>query len=158
MYLVAAAAEYEKQHPDAGGIETIMGKSMTDEDIIPFLAWGHTNICSDGANGGHPRGYGSFTRVLNYYVKEKKIMTWEDAIHKMTALSAEHVGIKNRGIIAPGYFADMVLIDPATIKDNSSIQNPKALSDGILKVWVNGVLVYKDMVSLQKYPGVFLER
>jgi N-acyl-D-aspartate/D-glutamate deacylase/CubicO group peptidase (beta-lactamase class C family) len=158
LYLVAAAAEYEKQHPDAGGIETIMGKSMTDDDIIPFLAWGHTNICSDGANGGHPRGYGSFTRVLNYYVKEKKIMSWEDAIHKMTALSAEHVGITNRGIIAPGYFADLVLIDPATVKDNSSIQNPKALSDGILKVWVNGVLVYKDKASLQKFPGEFVGR
>ena len=158
LYLVAAAAAYEKQHPDAGGVETIMGKSMTDDDIIPFLAWGHTNICSDGANGGHPRGYGSFTRVLNYYVKEKKIMSWEDAIHKMTALSAEHVGITNRGIIAPGYFADMVLIDAATIKDNSSIQNPKALSDGILKVWVNGVLVYKDKASLQKFPGEFVGR
>jgi N-acyl-D-aspartate/D-glutamate deacylase/CubicO group peptidase (beta-lactamase class C family) len=158
LYLVAAAAAYEKQHPDAGGIETIMGKSMTDDDIIPFLAWGHTNICSDGANGGHPRGYGSFTRVLHYYVKEKKIMSWEDAIHKMTALSAEHVGIKNRGIIAPGYFADMVLIDPATVKDNSSIQNSKALSDGILKVWVNGVMVFKDKASLQKFPGEFVER
>jgi N-acyl-D-aspartate/D-glutamate deacylase len=158
LYLVAAAAEYEKKHPDAGGIETIMGKSMTDDDIIPFLSWGHTNICSDGANGGHPRGYGSFTKVLNYYVKEKKIMSWEDAIHKMTALSAEHVGITNRGIIAPGYFADMVLIDPAIVKDNSSIQNPKALSDGILKVWVNGVLVYKDKASLQKFPGEFIVR
>ena len=158
LYLVAAAAEYEKQHPDAGGIEAIMGKSMTDADIIPFLAWGHTNICSDGANGGHPRGYGSFTRVLHNYVNEKKIMSWEEAIHKMTGLSAEHVGISNRGIIAPGYFADLVLLDPATIKDNAGIQNPRALSDGILKVWVNGELVYKDKVSLQKYPGEFVER
>jgi N-acyl-D-aspartate/D-glutamate deacylase len=76
----------------------------------------------------------------------------------MTALSAEHVGITNRGIIAPGYFADLVLIDPETVKDNSSIQNPKALSDGILKVWVNGVLVYKDKASLQKFPGEFVGR
>ena len=158
LHLVAAAAEYEKQHPDAGGIETIMGKSMTNDDIIPFLAWGHTNICSDGANGGHPRGYGSFTKVLSYYVNEKKIMSWEEAIHKMTALSAEHVGITNRGIIAPGYFADLVLIDPVTVKDNASIQNPKALSDGILKVWVNGVMVYKNKTSLQKFPGEFIGR
>ena len=158
LHLVASAAAYEKKYPDAGGIETIMGKSMTDDDIIPFLAWSHTNICSDGANGGHPRGYGSFTRLLNYYVKEKKIMTWEAAIHKMTGLSAEHVGITNRGIIAPGYFADMVLIDPVTVKDNANIQNPKALSDGILKVWVNGVLVYQDKTSLQKFPGEFVGR
>lgn len=158
LHLVAAAAAYEKQYPDAGGVEAIMGKSMTDDDVIPFLAWGHTNICSDGANGGHPRGYGSFTRLLSYYVNQKKIMSWEEAIHKMTGLSAEHVGISNRGIIAPGYFADMVLIDPLTVKDNASIQNPKALSDGILKVWVNGVLVYRDKTSLHKFPGEFVGR
>ena len=156
LYLVAAAARFEQQHPDASGIETIMGKSMSEEDVISFLSWPHTNICSDGANGGHPRGYGSFTKILSSYVKEKKLLSWETAIYKMTALAAEHVGIVNRGIIAPGYFADMVLIDPATVKDNASIQNPKALSDGILKVWVNGVLVYKDKTGLQKYPGEFV--
>lgn len=158
LYLVATAADYEKQHPDAGGVEAIMGKSMAEDDLASFLSWGHTNICSDGANGGHPRGYGSFTRVLSRYVKEKKIMTWEDAIHKMTALAAEHTGIKNRGIIAAGYYADLVLIDPETVKDNSNIQNPKALSDGILQVWVNGELVYKDKKSLQKYPGEFISK
>ena len=76
----------------------------------------------------------------------------------MTALTAEHVSIKNRGIIAPGYFADLVLIDPETVKDNASIKDPRALSDGILKVWVNGVLVYKDKTSQQKYPGEFIKR
>jgi len=76
----------------------------------------------------------------------------------MTALAAEHTGITTRGIIAPGYFADLVLIDPAIIKDNANIQNPKALSDGILKVWVNGVLVYKDKNTLLKYPGEFIGR
>jgi N-acyl-D-amino-acid deacylase len=158
LYLVSAAATYEKGHPDAGGIETIMGKSMSEEDVMDFLGWPHTNFCSDGSNGGHPRGYGSFTKILNRYVKEKKIMSWENAIHKMTGLAAEHTGINNRGIIAPGYFADLVLIDPATVKDNSSIENSKALSDGILKVWVNGVLVYKDKKSQQKFPGQFVER
>jgi N-acyl-D-aspartate/D-glutamate deacylase len=158
LYLVAAAAVYEQQYPNASGIETIMGKSMSEEDVMSFLSWPHTNICSDGANGGHPRGYGSFTKILSRYVKEKKILSWEAAIHKMTGLSAEHVGITNRGIIAPGYFADMVLIDPATVKDNSSIQDPTALSDGILKVWVNGVLVYKDKKATQKFPGAFVEK
>lgn len=158
LYLVAAASEYEKLHPDEGSIQAIMGKSMAEEDIISFLGWQHTNICSDGANGGHPRGYGSFTRILGRYVKEKKILSWEEAINKMTGLPAEHTGITNRGIISPGYFADLVLIDPETVKDNSSIHNPKALSDGILKVWVNGVLVYNDKKSLQKYPGEFVGR
>ena len=85
-------------------------------------------------------------------------MSWEEAINKMTGLAAEHTGITSRGIIAPGYFADLVLIDPATVKDNADIQNPTALSDGILKVWVNGVLVYKDKNTLQKYPGEFVAR
>lgn len=158
LYLVATAESYEKQYPDAGGVEAIMGKSMTEEDIVAFLQWPHTNICSDGANGGHPRGYGSFTRVLSHYVKEKKIMSWEEAIYKMTGLAAEHTGIRNRGIIAAGYFADLVLIDPVTIKDNAGIKDPKALSDGIVKVWVNGVLVYAEKKSQQQYPGEFIAK
>ena len=156
LYLVAAAESYEKVHPEANGIETIMGKSMTDSDIIPFLTWAHTNICSDGAIGGHPRGFGAFTRVLGHYVREKKIISLENAIQKMTSLAAEHVGLKNRGVIASGYYADMVLIDPETVKDNSSIKNPGALSDGILSVWVNGIKVYKDKTSTKKYPGKLL--
>lgn len=157
LYLVVAAETYKQQHPGEDA-ETIMGKAMHDDDVSNFLSWAHTNICSDGSNGGHPRGHGSFTRVLSYYVKEKKIMSWEDAIRKMTSLPAEHTGIKNRGIIAPGYFADMVLINPNTVKDNASVQNPKALSDGIVQVWVNGVPVYRDKSSLKNYPGEFIER
>lgn len=156
LYLIAAAEKYEKEHPNAGGIETIMGKSMTDKDIASLLSWAHTNICSDGANGGHPRGYGSFTRVLHRYVKEQQIMSWETAINKMTGLSAEHTGIKNRGIVAKGYFADLVLIDPETVKDNANIENPKELSDGIVMVWINGELVYKEKKFQQKYPGQFV--
>jgi N-acyl-D-amino-acid deacylase len=157
LYLVNAADAYQQQHPGQSG-EDIMGKSMSDEDISTLLAWPHTNVCSDGANGGHPRGYGTFTRVLSRYVKDKKIMSWEAAINKMTGLSAEHTGITNRGIIAPEYFADLVLIDPETVKDNATIQDSKALSDGIKKVWVNGVLVYQDKTFLKKYPGEFISR
>lgn len=156
LYLVDAAVQYEKQHPGAGSVETIMGKSMSEADMIPLLSWAHSNICSDGANGGHPRGYGSFARVLHRYVKEQQIMSWETAIYKMTGLAAQHTGIRNRGIIAKGYFADLVLLDPDTIKDNASITDPKALSDGILYVWVNGQLVYKDKQFQQQYPGQFI--
>ncbi len=157
LYLVGAAEAYQRLHPGESG-EDIMGKSMAGEDISSLLTWPHTNLCSDGANGGHPRGYGSFTKLLNQYVKQQKIMSWETAINKMTGLAAEHTGITNRGIIAPGYFADLVLIDPDTVKDNATIQNSKALSDGIKKVWVNGVLVYMDKSFLNKYPGEFISR
>lgn len=157
LYLVTAAEAYEKKHPGED-VETIMGKSMSDDDVQKLLSWQQTNICSDGAIGGHPRAFGAFTRVLGNYVHDKKIMSLETAINKMTALAAEHTGIKDRGIIADGYYADLVLFDPSTVKDNSSIKDPKALSDGILKVWVNGIIVYDNKQSTQKFPGVFIER
>ncbi len=156
--LIAEADAYEKAHPDANGVEAIVAKSMTDSDVINFLAWANTNICSDGSNGGHPRGYGSFTRVLGNYVRDKKIMSLESAIQKMTSLSAEHVGIKNRGVIAAGYYADLVLFNPTTIKDNATFKDSKALSDGIEKVWVNGICVYHDKKSTNKFPGTFIGR
>ena len=158
LYLIAAAEAYGKLHPEDDYIEAIMGKSMSDEDIIPFLTWTHTNVCSDGANGGHPRGYGAFTRVLGHYIREQQIMGLPTAINKMTALGAAHVGIKERGIIAPGYFADLVLLDPELVKDNADIENSKALSDGILMVWVNGEIVYQDKSATNRFPGVFLSK
>lgn len=157
MYLIAASEAYEKLNPHVDA-ETVMGKSMTDADVVDFLSWQHTNICSDGALGGHPRAYGAFTRVLGNYVREKKIMSLETAINKMTVLTAEHVGITDRGVIAAGYYADLVLFDSETVKDNAGIDDPKALSDGIIKVWVNGVLVYENKQATKKYPGEFIAK
>lgn len=156
--LIEMADAYEKDHPNEGNVEGIIGKSMTDADIIPFLSWPNTNICSDGGSGGHPRSYGAFTKVLGNYVREKKIMPLQTAIYKMTALAAEHTGLQNRGVIAPGYAADLVLFDPAIVKDKASIQNATALSEGILKVWVNGKVVYANGESTHQYNGRFLTR
>ena len=136
---------------------TIIGVSMCEPDVVNFLKWNYTNLCSDGADGGHPRGYGAFTRFLGRYVREQKIMPLETAIYKMTGLTAEHVGIQERGILARDYFADMVLFDPATVIDNSSIANSTALSSGIDMVWVNGKIVYKDGQATKVYPGVFIK-
>ncbi|MEI8073366.1 MAG: amidohydrolase family protein [Bacteroidota bacterium] len=158
MGLIAEADVYEKAHPDANGVEAIIAKSMIDEDVINFLKWPNTNICSDGSNGGHPRGYGSFTRVLGNYVRDKKIMPLETAIQKMTSLSAEHVGIKKRGIITEGYNADLVLFNPETVKDNASFTDSKALSNGIITVWVNGVRVFDNKKATNQYPGKFISR
>jgi N-acyl-D-aspartate/D-glutamate deacylase/CubicO group peptidase (beta-lactamase class C family) len=159
MTLIADAEKYEEKYPDdTNSTEGIMGKSMDEPDVIDFLSWANTNICSDGAISGHPRGYGAFTRVLGRYVRELKIMSLETAIHKMTALTAEHLGLHDRGLIAPGYFADLVLFDPETVKDNATIQDSKALSSGIVKVWVNGVVVLENQQTTGKYPGVFIKR
>jgi N-acyl-D-amino-acid deacylase len=159
MNLIAIAAEFEEKNPDfEEGIEAIMAKSMDDSDVSNFLNWPQTNICSDGSSSGHPRGHGTFTRVLGKYVREQKLLPLETAIYKMTGLSAEHLGIKDRGIIAPGNFADLVLFDPNTVKDNADIKNGKALSSGIEKVWINGEIILENNKPTGKYPGVLIKR
>jgi N-acyl-D-amino-acid deacylase len=140
------------------GSSSIVATSMSEVDVINFLRWEHTSICSDGSMGGHPRGHGSFTRVLGKYVREENIMPLEKAIYKMTGLAAENLGIKNRGLIAPGYFADLVLFNPDTVNDNATIDNPKALSSGIERLWVNGQVVYEEQRAVENYPGMLIRR
>lgn len=159
IWLIAEADRYDAAHPDADGrTEGIMGKSMLESDITNFLAWPQTNICSDGDPVSHPRGHGAFPRVLAKYVREQKLLSLEAAIHKMTALSAEHIGLKERGLVTNGYYADLVLFDPATVQDKASADNPTALSSGITAVWVNGQLVFEQGKANGKRPGVLLRK
>ncbi|GAB3787021.1 hypothetical protein GCM10028818_51260 [Spirosoma horti] len=158
MGLVAEAAAFSNKNPDAEGVEGVMGKSMYEPDVVNFLVWPHTNICSDGATDGHPRGYGAFTRVLGRYVRDQKAMPLETAIQKMTSLTAENLGLKNRGLVAPGYYADLVLFNPDTVQDKARIGDNKALSTGIEAVWVAGQLVYKDQKATGAHPGVLIRR
>lgn len=158
MQLIKIAADYKTANPSAGGIEALAGKSMNDSDVSKFIQWQHANICSDGAAGGHPRGYGAFTRVLGKYVREQQILSLPEAVHKMTGLTAEQLGIKKRGKIAVGYFADLVLLDPSTVNDLATIENGKALSTGIEQVWVNGKTVYKMQKATGELPGYLIKR
>jgi N-acyl-D-amino-acid deacylase len=146
----------ETSRPDESG--TIVAKSMSEEDISNFMKWPYTSICTDGTMRGHPRGHGSFPRVMGLYVREQKLMPLETAIQKMTSLAAENSGITERGLIAPGYYADLVLFDPDTIVDNATVENPKALSTGINYVWVNGKLVYQDQKAIPNFSGTFVKR
>jgi N-acyl-D-amino-acid deacylase len=133
---------------------SIVATSMDEPDIVRLMNWEYTNVCSDGASRGrHPRGFGAFTRVLGYYVREHTAMTWENAIFKMTYLSAKNLGIENRGLIRPGYFADLVIFDPDLVKDQSTISEPQKISTGIEKVFVNGVEVYSNGRITGKRPG-----
>ena len=159
MNLIAIAADFEEKHPDYDdGVEAIMGKSMDETDVRNFLRWPQTNICSDGANGGHPRGYGTFTKFLGKYVREQKLVPLETAIYKMTGLTAEHLGITDRGTIRNGNYADLVLFNPATVTDHSDITNSKALSTGIEKVWLNGELIYNHQKPTGKFPGRLIKK
>ncbi|MBL8271092.1 N-acyl-D-amino-acid deacylase family protein [Steroidobacter sp.] len=138
---------------------SVNGTSMREDDVAKFIAWPHNNICSDGSIGGaHPRGAGAFTRVLRMYVREQKLLTLEQAIHKMSGLAAEHVGLEGRGVIKAGAFADLVLLDPATVTDRATRAEPGALSVGIERVWVNGQPVFEQGHSNGKFPGKPIRR
>src|SRR5213078_2563369 len=93
---------------------------MSEDDVRWFIANPRIMFCSDGElHGAHPRGAGSFPRLLGRYVREQRVLPLETAIHKMTLMSAEQLSLKDRGRIAQGYIADLVLFDPATVTDQS---------------------------------------
>jgi len=157
--LIAEASQFEENNPDYNGsIEGIMGKAMSEDDLKTFLSWPFTNVCSDGGFSGHPRGRGAFPKVISDYVRHQSLLTLPNAIYKMTGLCAENLGLTDRGILKPGNFADLVLFDDKSIKDNATITNPQALSEGVIKVWVNGTLVFKDGKSTGHFPGTVITR
>lgn len=142
LWLINTAETAEKAGRPAG--ETIIAASMDERDIARIIAWPYANICTDGElDGRHPRGFGSFTRVLGRYVREQHVVALPEAIRKMTSLAAANVGIGDRGRVAPGMRADLVLFDPSTVSDRATPSDPHALSVGMAKVWVNGVLSYQ---------------
>ena len=143
----------------AGASERVIGTSMRSDDVAKLIAWPHSNISSDGALADrHPRGAGSFTRVLRKYVREEKLLTLEQAIRKMTLAPAENMGLTDRGVIRAGARADLVLFDPATVADRASSEKPTELSVGISRVWVNGTLVLRDGRATGNRPGLSIRR
>ncbi len=158
LALIKESIAWGEANPGRGG-ESVVGTSMAEPDIARMMAWEHTNICSDGSlSGAHPRGHGSYTRVLGRYVREQKVLTLENAIRKMTSLAAQHVGLTRRGTIAPGQFADLVLFDPGTVIDNATPADPHLVSTGIERVWVNGQTVWSAGAVTAHRPGRVLLR
>jgi N-acyl-D-aspartate/D-glutamate deacylase len=159
IQLIAMADSFRKANPEfSGSVETIMGKAMTENDVRNFIAWPLSVICSDGGNGGHPRGYGTFTRVLYEYVSKQPLLKVETAVYKMTGLTAQHLGIQKRGVIAPGYIADLVLLDMEKVRDHATIENGKALSEGIVQVWIGGQVTWQHQKPTGNLPGVFIAK
>ena len=155
--LMAMALQWEEEHGDTG--ESVIATSMTEEDMLAWLNWEHVNICSDGSTmGRHPRGRGAFPRILGRYVREQSVLKLEEAIHKMTAKAAEHMGIRDRGHIAVGQRADLVAFDPDEIIDLATPEEPFALSVGIKKVFVNSSLVHDNGRSTGVFPGMAITR
>jgi N-acyl-D-aspartate/D-glutamate deacylase len=159
LQLIAMADSFKKAYPTyAYGVEAIAAKAMNEADVTTFTSWPFANICSDGRSGGHPRGFGAFTKILRQYVRERSVLSLEEAIHKMTYLGALNSGIKNRGLIKEGYYADLVLFDPNTVADQSTLEQPTALSSGIEMVWINGRITYHKQKPTGERPGIFIKR
>jgi N-acyl-D-amino-acid deacylase len=96
--------------------------------------------------------------VLGRYVREQKLLSLEEAVRKMSSLAAAHVGIVDRGSLAKGMRADLVLFDPAIVADRATAANPTAPAAGIVRVWTNGVEVYREGRSTGARPGMVLRR
>jgi N-acyl-D-aspartate/D-glutamate deacylase len=119
-----------------------------ESDVRAFLRYPASSMaCDCGASlgdKGHPRSWGSFPRVLGDYVRKYRVLTWPDAIRKMTALPAATIGMSDRGYLAPGMSADVTIFDPRTVQDHATYEQPTKPSDGIRDVFVNGRAALRD--------------
>jgi N-acyl-D-amino-acid deacylase len=142
-----------------GKAESVIGTSMIEPDLVRLLAWPFANLCTDGELAGrHPRGYGSFPRVLGRYVREQQVVPLPEMVRKMTSLAAHNTRLTRRGELRPGWYADLVLFDPATVLDRATPAEPRALSVGIAGTWVNGVRVFSNGVGTGARPGQVIRR
>lgn len=161
-----------KKHPVDAMLDLVLADSgrvgavffsMDEQDVRMAMAQPWVSFCTDGGQRAvdgplsegkpHPRAYGSFPRILGRYVREVNLLTLEEAIRKMTSLPAQRVGLKERGILKPGFYADIVMFDPKTVIDRATFEDPHQYSEGIDLVLVNGVPVWKEGVFAGNYPG-----
>ena len=141
------------------GQESVLGISMTEDDIRWFMRRPEVMFSTDGAlQGAHPRGAGTYPRILGRYVREQKVIPLGEAVRKMTALPARRLGLRDRGQLRAGLAADVVVFDPAAVLDHSTIQNPTAPPDGIAYVFVNGQAVVEKGQTTAARPGRVLRR
>ncbi len=160
---VDAAEAYLELIDKAEGQTRAIYFGMREEDVRFALALPWTSIGSDGTaiapvgilarSHPHPRWYGTFPRVLGYYVREEKVLTLPEAIRKMTSLPATRLGLADRGTLAPGFKADVVVFDRETIRDRSTFTEPHQLSEGVEFLTVNGELVLEDGEHTGAKPG-----
>jgi N-acyl-D-amino-acid deacylase len=145
---------------EEGGRVGMIGFGMSEDNTALMLSHPLGMICSDGslyaptATGNpHPRSYGTFPRVLGQYVRERKVMSLETAIHKMTGLPARKIRLSDRGVIRPGAFADLVAFDPAGIRDEGTFTDPRRYPSGVNLVVVNGVVTVREGEMTEALAG-----
>ena len=146
-----------------GGGATAVYHAIGPEDVDRIMQHPATAIGSDGPVGvfgegaPHPRQYGTFARVLGLYVRERKILSLEEAIRKMSSQSARRLGIHDRGLITKGYFADIAIFDPDEIIDKATFENPHQYAIGTKFVLVNGTVVVENGQHTGARPGRILQ-
>jgi dihydroorotase/N-acyl-D-amino-acid deacylase len=160
---VENAAETAMWITEQGGCSGIF-HSINEQDLERILHHPATMIASDGEitvfgrNVPHPRSYGTFARVLGVYVRERNIITLEDAIRKMTSFPAQRLGLPDRGLLRAGMKADIVVLDPARVRDAATFEKPHQYAEGFSKVIVNGAVVFDGQAMTQSRPGKVLYR
>ena len=144
------------------GSPGIIARFGIEADLVKLLQYPASSVaCDCGAGTGeaaHPRAYGTFPRVLGRYVREQQVLTWEDAVRKMTGLPAATVGLVDRGLLAAGMAGDVVVFDPLTVVDHATFEAPTLQSDGIRAVVVYGQLALRDGRPTGQRAGQALRR
>lgn len=131
------------------------------EVALPWMSFG-SDAGSQAPEGvflkssTHPRAYGNVARLLGHFVRDEKATTLESAIHRLSWLPATNLGIRGRGALRQGYYADVVVFDPAKVRDNGTFDKPQQLASGVSDVFVNGVQVLKDGEHTGAKPGRFV--
>ncbi len=152
------AAEVLFELEERGGCQTVY-HAIAEEDVVRILLSPFTMIASDGEipqfgrGAPHPRSYGTFARVLGHYVRERKVLSLEDAVRKMTSLPAARLGLPDRGLLRPGMQADLVVFDPASVADRATFTQPHQYAQGFRHVLVNGKAVLLDGQLTSERPG-----
>jgi N-acyl-D-amino-acid deacylase len=145
-----------------GTIYFIMSEDNVKREVgLPWMSFG-SDESSEAPEGvflksnSHPRAYGNVARLLGHYVRDEKAATLQDAVRRLTSLPATNLSLKQRGWLKPGYYADVVVFDPATIQDHATYEKSKQLATGVDDVFVNGVQVFKDGKHTGAKPGRFV--
>jgi dihydroorotase/N-acyl-D-amino-acid deacylase len=143
---------------EQGGCQGVF-HAMSDQDLDRIIRHPAAMIASDGEvpifgrDVPHPRSYGTFARVLGVYVREKHLLTLEDAVRKMTAFPAARLGLSDRGVLRPSLKADIVVFDPARVKDTATYAKPHQYAEGVLDVVINGQIGFENGAMTAARPG-----
>jgi dihydroorotase/N-acyl-D-amino-acid deacylase len=142
-----------------GGGASAVYHAINSDDVDLIMQHPMTSIASDGPmtvfgiGSPHPRTYGTFARVLGSYVRDRNILSLEEAVRKMTSLPAQILSIDNRGLIQEGYYADITIFDASTVTDKATFEDPHQYAEGIYSVLVNGVIVVENGSHNGSKPG-----